>query len=67
MTQFLVKFRIWVQVGPDDWQMCTKEKLFSEDTKLSEVKEWASANSGYEKMVNGYKRMTEIFLSEPQT
>ena len=66
MKTFLVKFRICVQVGPDDWEMRSKERLFPETTSLSEINEWALKNSGYETMPDKYKKMCEVQLSEPE-
>ena len=65
MKTLLVKFRIAQQVSPDDYEMTSKERMFPEDTKLSEVKEWVLNCGGYSTKT-GYKRMCEVFLSEPE-
>jgi hypothetical protein len=66
MKKFLIKFRICEQVGPDDWSMASREILFTEETRLSEVNDWVLKNSGYCTDKSGYKRMIEVFLSEPE-
>ena len=66
MKQFLIKFRTCEQVGPNDWNMVSREILFTEETRLSEVNDWVLKNTGYYTDKSGYKRMTEVFLSEPE-
>jgi hypothetical protein len=66
MKTLLVKFRICAQIGPDDWEMKSIERLFPEEARLSEVNDWAIKNGGYNKGEGGYKRMCEIQLSEPE-
>ena len=66
MTQFLVKFKTCAQVGPDNWDMVSIERLFDENAKISDIKDWIIERSGYTR--NGeYKRMVEVQLSEPET
>jgi len=65
MTQFLVKFTVCEQVTPDKWEMTPKERLFTEDHKLSDIKAWIVENGGYI-TENFYKRILEVKLSEPQ-
>lgn len=65
MKTFLVKFRICEQTSPDDYEMVSKERMFNEDTKLSEVNEWVLSKGG--KITDrNYKRMIEVFISEPE-
>ncbi len=67
MKTFLVRFRISVQVGPDDWEMRSIERLFPEGTTLTEVNEWVLKNDGYNIMPDDrYKKMLEVQLSEPE-
>ena len=65
MATFLVKFKTLEQVGPEDWAMVSKEHLFDENIKLSEVKNWIVLNLGYQNNANGYKSIIEVNLSEP--
>jgi hypothetical protein len=66
MKKFLIKFQSTEQVGPDDYRSVFKEKMFEEDTKLYAIKDWIIANDGYRQMPNGYRRIVEVTLSEPQ-
>ena len=67
MTNLLVKFKVCEQVSPDDFKMISKERLFSEDAKFSEVRDWIISQKGFIGYSNGYKQMSEVFLSEPTT
>ena len=65
MKTFLVKFRICEQTSPDDYEMVSKERMFDENAKLSEVNEWVLSKGG--KITDrGYKRMMEVLISEPE-
>jgi len=66
MSKFLVKFRTCEQVSPDDWEMISKEKIFEEDTKLATIRDWVLSKNGFTTRPGGYKKMSEIFLSEPE-
>lgn len=65
----LIKFRKCEQISPDDWEMTTYEKLFSEDTKLSEVKKWIvkKGHKYYKPENTGNERIYSVGLSEPET
>jgi hypothetical protein len=65
MATLLVKFKTLEQVGPEDWSMVSKEHLFDENTKLSEVKHWIILNGGVINHSSGYKSIPEVNLSEP--
>ena len=66
MKPYLVKCIVTEQVGPDDWESVSKEKLFDESTTLKEVREWAVLNGRCRRAGNGTKIMSEVSLSEPQ-
>jgi len=66
MKQLLVKFKTCEQCSPDDWEMTSKEKLFGDDSKLSDIREWIMNSGGY-KIRSGVKSIVEVQLSEPET
>lgn len=66
MKTLLVKFRVCEQVSPDDFEMTSKERLFPEEARLSEVNEWVLQNGGKRTDKGGYGRMLEVYLSEPE-
>jgi len=64
---FLVKFTVSEQCTPDDWEMTSKEKLFPEETTLSEINDWVLSKGGFiHSKDNSQKRMIEVRLSEPE-
>jgi hypothetical protein len=66
MKTFLVKFKVCEQTSPDDYEMTTREKLFYPETTLEVVKQWILDQKGFIRTDSGYKRMIEVYLSEPQ-
>ena len=59
-NKFLVKYTKCLQVGPEDYEMTSIEKLFDETATIKDIKEWVNMG-GREK-----KRMLEVKLSEPE-
>ena len=66
MKPYLIKFKVTEQIGPDDWEVVSKEKMFDESSTIKEIREWTLLNGGFRRAGSGVKRMREINLSEPQ-
>lgn len=62
--QFLAKFKITRQVGPEDWVYIYTEKLFSEETSLKELKLWMKEELSIKDHIDF--RIESLELSEPK-
>ena len=56
---FLIKFTTSQQCTPDDWEVVWKEKLFTGETTISQIKDWVKLNTSLHEMI-------EVRLSKPE-
>ena len=61
--KYLVKFNWTFQVGPEDWDIESVEKLFDETATIKDIKDWVN---GRLKSLKVTDRLIEVKLSEPE-
>jgi hypothetical protein len=64
---YLAKFEKTIQVSEDEWRVVWIEKLFEENTPISEIATWTKKQGGYAQKPNGDKTIhcRGVVLTEP--